>query len=472
MRAQSASLSFIHLYLTWALFVSVINTAFAQLRMDPPAPTPEGMRLRWTNTGSNAVYTVQTRSRLHGGVWLLPPAPEPWPIPHPSWIDPTPPLSNRFYRVLAMPAVQRGHLLQHQIRTNLSRLQITLLLALAGVNVVPFYDVQIYKFTYQTIGPWGEPFQASAALAIPTGAASWPLLSYQHGTLLRTNEAPSVSDISGELGIGILFASRGYVTILPDYLGLGESPGLHPYHHARSEATASLDAIRAARSLCRQRAVNLNGQLFLAGYSQGGHATMALHREIERFHLNEFDLTASAPMAGAYDLSGVTTEDFLSGRPQPSPYYFAYLLAAYQEVYRLTNRLADLLSPPYDILLPPLFHGHVAGSTLNALMPSNPLLILRPEVLNAFRTDPEHPLRLALRENDVHRWRPQRPMRLYHCSADQDVVFANAQVALASFHEQGATHVQLVEPIPGGTHATCVVPALLQVLQWFDSLKR
>ena len=34
---------------------------------------------------------------------------------------------------------------------------------------------------------------------------------------------------------------------MPDYLGMGESPGLHPYVHGESEATATLDMIRAAR---------------------------------------------------------------------------------------------------------------------------------------------------------------------------------------------------------------------------------
>lgn len=458
--------------LSLALAWTAPHVLHGQVRMEPPVRSSQGLVLQWSPAAPGFAYTVQTRSRLSGGLWLSPSTPQLWPVTTTTWTDVAPSDSAAFYRVLIVPSVQRGLLLTAEFRTNYSRLQIAVLLALAGVDLPPVYDVQVHKLAYATIGPWGEPASASAALVIPVGNRSWPMLSYQHGTILRTNDAPSALNPAGELGIGLAFGSQGYVVVLPDYLGLGDSPGLHPYHHARSEATACLDALRAARTVCQQRNVALNGQIFLAGYSQGGHATMALHREIEWFHTNEFDLTASAPMAGAYDLSGVTTEDFLTGRPQPNPYYFAYLLAAYQQVYQLTNRLADLLAPPYDTLLPPLFHGHVSGSTINSLMPSNPLLILKPEILEAFRREPDHPLRLALRENDVHRWRPVRPMRLYHCSGDADVVFANAQAALTSFHQQGATHVQLIEPLPGGTHATCVYPALLQALQWFDSFRR
>jgi len=80
-----------------------------------------------------------------------------------------------------------------------------------------------------------------------------------------------------------LFATTGYAAVVPDYLGLGDSPGLQLYHHARSEATACVDLLRAARTWCASNNVELNDQLFLAGYSHGGHVTMALHRELEPF---------------------------------------------------------------------------------------------------------------------------------------------------------------------------------------------
>ena len=58
-------------------------------------------------------------------------------------------------------------------------------------------------------------------------------------------------------------------------MGLGSSPGFHPYLHARSEATASVDMLRAGRNYCASNNIGLNGQVFLAGYSQGGHTEMA-----------------------------------------------------------------------------------------------------------------------------------------------------------------------------------------------------
>jgi hypothetical protein len=198
---------------------------------------------------------------------------------------------------------------------------------------------------------------------------------------------------------------------------------------------------------------------------------MALHRDLERYHTDEFAVTAAAPMAGAYDLSGVTTDDLLAGRPMPNPYYFAYLLAAYQDVYQLTNSLADLLVPPYDTTLPPLLNGNTSGGAINAVMPAVALGILRPEVLAAFRAEPHHPLREALRDNDLLDWTPLAPMRMYHCSGDQDVIFANSEVALQVFHSRGATQVELINSLAGAGHGSCTTPSMLLALEWFNSLR-
>lgn len=234
-----------------------------------------------------------------------------------------------------------------------------------------------------------------------------------------------------------------------------------------------MDALRAARVLCASNNIALNGQLFLAGYSQGGHATMALHRELEWYHTNEFTITASAaPAAGAYDLSGVTATDFLSGRPQPNPYYFAYLLAAYQSVYQLAPTFGDLLKPPYNSTLPLLLAGNSTSSQINAAMPANPVDILKPELLTEFQTNFNHILRVALRDNDLYAWTPQRPMRMYHCAGDADVFIANSQVAYTNFQSRGATQVQFIDPQPTAGHGDCATPSLLAAKAWFDSLKQ
>jgi len=332
--------------------------------------------------------------------------------------------------------------------------------------------VNCYKVVYETIDPLGGRTTASGGLYLPQHAGiNLPLLSFSHSTVTQTNDVPSES-LTLDAFAGVAFASVGYASVVADLLGLGSSPGLHPFLHARSEATASVDMLRAARNYCASNSIGLNGQLFLAGYSQGGHTELALQRELERYHTNEFTVTASAPMAGPYDMSGVELNDILSPRCPPNPYYAAYVVVAYQSVYSLAPRWADLLVPPYATNLPPLFNGNTSSTNLNSAMPAcNLSSILVPAVRSALTNDPGSPLYQALRDNDLYRWKPVAPVRLYHCSGDQDVLPANSQVAYSNFVAQGASPVQVIDPMPGADHSGCVIPALTAAKAWFDTLK-
>ena len=426
--------------------------------------------LSWAQPPTNWQYTVQSRDSLTAGLWINVRGTEPWPIDLLTWTDPRPPAAAlRFYRVIGVPPTVRGEL---QADTALTTYTKAALILLQQFGVTPQYGVKVYKLDYATVDALGAPILASGALAVPEGATNaLPLMSYQHGTVLKKSDAPSANiGFFSESVILIAYAATGYAAVAPDYLGLGDSPGLHPYHHAQTEATAGVDMLRAARAFCASQQLALNGQLFLCGYSQGGHATAALQRELEAYHTNEFTVTASAPMSGAYDLSGVTANDFLSGRAMPNPYYFPYLLAAYQAVYHLTNSLSDLLASPWNTNLPPLFDGQHDSSALNALVPAVVTNILKPAVLAAFLQDTNHPLRLALRDNDLYQWTPHAPVRLYYCSGDQDVDPANSQEANASFLSRGA-NVLLVNTVPGANHTDCSIPSLLAAKQWFDSLR-
>jgi hypothetical protein len=472
MNRRTSSLSGLSLALLVAGLLAPSSRGAVPLQITNLTHWPAGLGFGWTAQDTGMVYTVQFRDSLTDGPWLLPPT-DCWPISLTNWLDAgSGGRSARYYRVLAVPAAQRGKVLSTTLTQTLSIFQLTFLFNAAGITNTPQYPVRLYRVVYETITPLGARTKASGALLLPESTGKLlPLLTYQHGTIAQTNKAPSSMDLTGEVTVGIAFAATGYAAVVPDYLGLGDSPGLHPYHHARSEATACVDMLRAAKTLCATNGFPLTNKLFLCGYSQGGHATMSLLRELETFHTNEFTVTACAPMAGAYDLSGVTATDFLSGRTEPNPYYFAYLLAAYQDVYHLAPTLTNLLASPYDVTLPPLLQGNSSGSQINAAMPANPVLILKASYLTAFTANPKHPFRVALQDNDLYAWTPRSPLRLYHCAADQDVIIANSQVAYASFQSRGATQVQFIDPVPSADHGGCVMPSLQLAKAWFDSLR-
>ena len=58
-----------------------------------------------------------------------------------------------------------------------------------------------------------------------------------------------------------------------------------------------------------------------------------------------------------------------------------------------------------------------------------------------------HPLWTALLDNDNHDWTPQRPIRMYYCTGDEQVTFQNAIAAEATMQANGANDVQAVNMV-------------------------
>jgi len=268
--------------------------------------------------------------------------------------------------------------------------------------------------------------------------------------------------------VAVLFATSGYLGVMPDYLGLGVSTDLHPYTHAATLASATGDMIRASRDYAAEKKVTLSGKVFLIGYSEGGSATVAAQKLIESSFPSEFNLVASAPMAGSYDMSGAMVDVMESDSPFPATYYLPYLLLAYDQIYGLFDATSDVFVDPYASQIPGLYDGPHGAGEINDALPSIPITLLQPAYVTAFDADSNHPLRAALRDNDLYDWTPKTPTRIYHCTTDDTVPFSNSQLAFDTFVANGSTSVELV-PLAFGSHVECAAPTLILGKFWFDS---
>ncbi len=336
------------------------------------------------------------------------------------------------------------------------------------IGMVPVNDVQVYKIVYETMDWTGAPRQASGALYIPDAETKrgFPLLSSQHGTETKRDHVASVTPL---IGFDALFsASTGYVACSPDYLGMGVSTDVfHPYIHA-SVADAVVDFIRAAKSFCCLNDIKLNEQLFLAGYSEGGYATMATHKTLEEQFPDEFTVTASAPMAGPYDVLG-TAEEQLSKTTFPYPSYFGYVSMAYNTIYGW-GRLNEIFRTPYAERLPDLFDGNHSSSEINATLTTEIDSLFQPQFLSDFKGSGETEVKAAFQENSLLDWTPKAPIHLYHGDADEAVPYANAVKAEQELKARGA-EIELIT-IPGASHSGGVLPSITGAKQWFDTLKK
>ena len=339
--------------------------------------------------------------------------------------------------------------------------------------------VNLYKVTYNTPDIDGNMSVASGLVVIPDAPAIYPLLCYQHGTVGSREEVPS--NVAGD-PIGVIYASVGFVTSSADFLGLGDSPGTHPYVHADTEASAAIDLLFATRELIGQedQAVELNDQLFVAGYSQGGHAGAAAHREIQQNFADEFTVTAAAHMSGPYSISGVMRDLILSDEEYFSTAYIPNTLLSYNAVYDLYDSVEDMFKPEYAEKIEmfaaeeiTLWELEVELQTLLFMNEggSFPRRMLQDTLVAAIESDPNHPANLALADNDVFDWAPDCPTRLYYCTADDQVPFENSPLAEAAMTANGAPDVEAIDVETNASHTECVAPAITQSIFFFTSFQ-
>ena len=111
------------------------------------------------------------------------------------------------------------------------------------------FGIDAYKIQYYTNNIHGEESIASGLIVISlNNDCPSSLTSQLHGTIVHKDDVPS--RLSTEAQIGYYAASIiGSVVALPDYLGLGDSPGLHPYIHAETKGEACNKSIFESNSI-------------------------------------------------------------------------------------------------------------------------------------------------------------------------------------------------------------------------------
>ena len=309
-------------------------------------------------------------------------------------------------------------------------------------NLQPRYAVTSYRIEYLTVGATGQTVKASGLVSVPdkpAGAKS-PVLSYQHGTIFRDAEAPSNNAVASE--ISVVMASLGYIVLAPDYVGYGVSKGVpHPYLQAAPMAASVIDFLTAAKTWRQQTGVYDNQQLFLTGYSEGGYATMAAHRALQAGNLPHLQqLRMVVPGAGPYNVQAT--------------------LDSLIDIVRDKNKvLGALIQPGFLKKLGGSAQREVRRALLKELIPDDADTSIDALFLDNFLSDD---VKATDRLSNVHNWRPQVPVYLYHGRDDQTVPYASSTSTLAAMQAQGASDLVSLSDCPAApsSHLGCVAPFL------------
>jgi hypothetical protein len=339
-----------------------------------------------------------------------------------------------------------------------------------------------YKVTYCTVdvAPPGAarpvPTAATGNVSVPRKAGPLSTVAYLHGTSVSFYDAPSNPNVFGEFSengesfdgppSSAIFAGAGFIYIAPDYLGLGDSTvPRHRYFHAATEASSAADLLAASRDVLASLRVRRTDELFTFGFSQGGHAALALQRLLER---RRVDVTATATVGGVFDIERFFLVSIANTTTLTLPLYVSYLLLAYDDIYDVFDRLSDVFRQPYASTVPGLFDMRHFFDDVLAGMPPTSRELLTASFFRDVSNNPDHPLRVRLRQNAVDRWRPEAPIRVYHSPVDEEVAFEEVLVSVDRLRRRGAD--VSVRRLPGLDHVNSWVRAMPRAARYFSTL--
>ena len=202
------------------------------------------------------------------------------------WYDGTP---ADFYTLPDAPAKEPGTLVRVQKWPEQSN---------ASTNV--------YRVAYWTKDRRDRAVQATGVVRVPTAAppaGGTAIGAWDHGT---TGLAPQCAPSRTGAGFPTAFLPANIPVAIPDYIGLGPNGQLHSWLAGVSEARATIDLVRATKRIPGVRA---NGDWWVAGHSQGGHAALFAGEEAAGYapELHLKGVVAAAPGTELNEPSYITS---------------------------------------------------------------------------------------------------------------------------------------------------------------------
>jgi hypothetical protein len=331
--------------------------------------------------------------------------------------------------------------------------------------------VRLYRIIYNSVVPerGNAPIAASGLLAIPdTGATSFPMVSYQHGTVYERRQVPSYPEQSPETQLMLAqFGGQGYVVIGADYFGMGISTEPEGYMVKASHQQATYDMLMASRAVLAHMQIE-TPHLFLGGWSQGGFVTMAMLEKLESAGVTvAAAATASAPVDVFAALSGF----LVFPRPNDADWVTSLFILSsfsFENYYGVPGLARSLINDDYYEIARKAYEREPFDV---ADVPSDVHALVRADYFNPHFFANSAYGRLVSEHAHAYRWVIGTLVRNYYGEADEAISVGIGQLAATYQHAIGAGNEKVQAVSAGqtshrGTYASSV-PAWKE---WFDSL--
>lgn len=342
------------------------------------------------------------------------------------------------------------------------------------------------KLSYISPRSPGKTRRLSGALFLPRDVKARGLVIYYHGTVATRGYVPSRS-ADYAINAAVTLVGQGFAVAMPDYVGLGDSGDVHPYPFGRLNAWSGIDMIQPSIKAAKDRGYTWGDKLFISGYSEGGAIAMWATKLLQEQSQHGHKVTASAPIAGPYDLTGATAQSIISTQSNPKwrlgrSYLSGYL--AYSAARWVPGvKIEELFVPSMASYIPFVFEKAKSDKEVMEKLAAKALQlkpmalsirpIIQPQFADALESkDLNHPLIKALHDDNSHDWAPTTRMKLIALENDFIVTSENSRSAIAAMRARGVPEslVDLHLIQEGTDHIKAETPSVLIAAKFFSEL--
>ncbi len=380
----------------------------------------------------------------------------------------------------------------------------------------PLRPTDAFKLTY-TMPGYQDPL--TALLVVPYGPSyiddpfSAPLLAFQHPTQVKRSQSPSNAknhpiDDQFTIPVAQILAQLGFIVVVADYPGLGDNYDIHPYCTSElgKVVVATLDAGLQKLGELKQipapknYGVSWNGKVYLAGFSEGGYATLVAAKELQARHSSRYTIAGVAAMDGPHSLSETMRKVMLTAtRSYTAPYFLPCFVAAYGNRYgavapllkfenailsrkdRTGSGWGEFNSSLYRLVAqkkgdPDVTSAILSGKMMEVAGYNGPGSVLTNALIRELGRSDSAVVGILNAENSFSDWTPSSSYRvlLMHNIYDDYVPVGNSALAFEAWRKQARVDfVPFVEYIPGlgSVHGGALIPAYISAIQWLNALE-
>lgn len=328
--------------------------------------------------------------------------------------------------------------------------------------------VTVYEIVFTTEWIDGSPVKSSGLVMVPDNLyKGYSTIIYHNGTSILKRRVEELGYNQFSICAGL--AADGYVVVVPDYIGRGKGDKFQLYLHAKTESQNSVDLLLATNQMLSNLGHDKIMDLYITGYSQGGHAALSTQRLIESKYMHEFNLVATSPMSGPYDLAGTIRLEKV--KESEDPILLMYVIKSYQDAYRMYPDGNHIFKSPFDSLVNVYFDGIHDYHELSGFFTGSFKDIFQPSfIANELLAD-NSTFRKILQENSIYDFLPKVPTQFCYCSDDDVVSTQNTLNAYNWMKKRGSRRIKLKNEGKNLDHEECAIYTIIDMKLFFDKYR-